>query len=46
VVLNTATAKATEGISAFADIWIFLVACFLGGAVAGWAFLILNPDDK
>ena len=85
VVLNTATAKATEGnsyfglaigitvmvgayavggisggafnpavafgissmgLSAFADIWIYLVACFLGGAVAGWAFLALNPDDK
>jgi aquaporin Z len=85
VVLNTATAKATEGnsyfglaigitvmvgayavgdisggafnpavafgvssmgLSAFADIWIYLVACFLGGAVAGWGFLALNPDDK
>ena len=85
VVLNTATAKATEGnsyfglaigftvmvgafavggisggafnpavafgissmgISAFADLWIYLVACFLGGAVAGWSFLALNPTDK
>ncbi len=36
----------TMGLSSFADIWIYLVACFLGGAVAGWAFLHLNPDDK
>jgi aquaporin Z len=84
VVLNTATAKATEGnsyfglaigitvmvgayavggisggafnpavafgissmgISAWADLWIYLVACFVGGGVAGWAFKALNPDD-
>lgn len=36
----------TMGLSAFPDVWIYLVACFLGGAVAGWAFLALNPDDK
>lgn len=36
----------TMGLSAFADIWLYMVGCFLGGAVAGWAFLALNPDDK
>ena len=36
----------TMGLSAFPDIWIYLVGCFLGGAVAGWAFLALNPDEK
>jgi aquaporin Z len=84
VVLNVATAKATEGNSfyglaigftvmagAFAvggisggafnpavalgvtvlgalkwsHIWIYLIACFLGGAVAGQTFLALNPDE-
>ena len=34
------------GLSAFANIWIFLVANFLGGALAGMTFLALNPDDK
>ncbi len=36
----------TMGLSAFPDIWIYLVGCFLGGGLAGWAFLALNPDDK
>ena len=34
------------GITAFTHIWIYLVACFLGGGVAGWAFLAMNPDDQ
>ncbi|MGH7850942.1 MAG: aquaporin, partial [Thermodesulfobacteriota bacterium] len=34
------------GISAVTNIWIFLVANFLGGAVAALAFNALNPDDK
>ena len=34
------------GLSAFANIWIFLVANFLGGALAGMTVLALNPDDK
>ena len=27
-------------------IWMYLVANFLGGAFAGFAFNNLNPDDK
>jgi aquaporin Z len=34
------------GLSAAANIWIFLVANFAGGAGAAFAFLVLNPDDK
>jgi len=34
------------GISAVTNIWIFLVANFLSGAVAALAFNALNPDDK
>jgi aquaporin Z len=34
------------GISAVSNIWIFLVANFLGGAVAALVFNALNPDDK
>ena len=46
--LNPAIAVgiSTMGLSAFADIWIYMVGCFLGGAAAGWAFLALNPDDS
>lgn len=33
------------GLSAVANIWIFLVADFAGGAVAGLLFKFLNPDD-
>jgi aquaporin Z len=32
--------------TAWTDIWIFLVGCFTGGALAGVAFNFLNPDDK
>ena len=34
------------GLSAVADIWIFLVANFAAGAAAGYAFRALNPEDK
>src|SRR6516162_10072419 len=57
VVLNTATAKGTEGnsfyglaigmtvmgLSAWSNIWLFLVADFLGGAVAALIFKFVNP---
>ncbi len=31
---------------AFGDIWIYLVACFAGGALAAVVFNICNPDEK
>lgn len=34
------------GLSSVANIWIFLVANFLGGAVAAIVFNSLNPDDN
>ena len=34
------------GLSRIANIWIFLVADFLGGAVAAFAFKFINPDDN
>jgi aquaporin Z len=34
------------GLSAVANIWIFLVANLAGGLVAGLAFKVLNPDDN
>lgn len=34
------------GLSAVPNIWIFLVANFVGGAVAALVFNALNPDDK
>ena len=33
------------GLSAWSNIWIFLSANFLAGAVAGLAFKYLNPTD-
>jgi aquaporin Z len=33
------------GLSAWANIWIFLVANFAGGLVAGLTFKVLNPAD-
>ena len=32
-------------LSAWANIWIYLVACLGGGALAGYAFKALNPED-
>ena len=34
------------GLSSAANIWIFLVSNFLGGAAAGLVFRFLNPNDK
>ncbi len=34
------------GLSSVANIWIFLVANFLGGALAAVIFKYLNPEDK
>jgi len=34
------------GLSSVANIWIFLVANFAGGAVAALIFRAVNPDDK
>ena len=33
------------GLASVANIWIYLLACFAGGAAAGAAFRALNPDD-
>jgi aquaporin Z len=33
------------GLSAWSSIWIFLVANFLGGAIAAFTFKALNPGD-
>lgn len=35
----------TMGLFDFADIWIYLVACFAGGAAAGMAFLATHPGE-
>lgn len=34
------------GLSAWPNIWIYLVGNFAGGAVAAFTFKALNPDDK
>ena len=34
------------GLSRVANIWIFLVANFAGGAVAALVFRAVNPDDR
>jgi aquaporin Z len=34
------------GLSAVANLWVFLVANLAAGAAAGFAFRVLNPDDK
>lgn len=34
------------GLSAWSNIWIYLVATLLGGLVAGFTFKFLNPQDK
>jgi aquaporin Z len=34
------------GLSAVANIWVFLVANFAGGAAAAFVFKAINPDDK
>jgi aquaporin Z len=34
------------GLSSWPNIWIYLVADFVGGAVAALAFKALNPADN
>jgi len=34
------------GLSSAANIWIFLVADFLGAAVAAYTFMAINPKDR
>jgi aquaporin Z len=34
------------GLSSLPNIWVFLVANFVGGAVAAIVFKTVNPDDK
>src|SRR5881227_4089751 len=41
-----ATGISLMGISSWANIWLYLVANFLGGAVAPFAFKAINPSDK
>jgi aquaporin Z len=36
---------ALSGLGAWASIWVYLVACLLGGALAGVVFRALNPGD-
>lgn len=36
----------TMGLSKLSALWIFLVADFAGGAVAGILFKFLNPEDR
>jgi aquaporin Z len=33
------------GAISWANIWVYLVGCTIGGAIAGYAFNALNPDD-
>ena len=34
------------GLVSWSALWMYLIANFLGGAVAAWAFKAINPDDK
>lgn len=34
-----------SGLAAWASLWVYLVACLLGGALAGLVFRLLNPED-
>lgn len=44
---NPAVALGTSisELSTWGSLWVYLVACLVGGAVAGLAFKALNPDD-
>jgi aquaporin Z len=41
-----AAAISVMGLSSWPNIWIYLVADFAGGAVAAFAFNVLNPADR
>lgn len=45
---NPAVAVGVSVIHAFAwsNIWVYLVGCFAGGALAAFVFKMNNPDDK
>ena len=47
-VFNPAVALggSVQGLLAWSSIWVYLVANLVGGAVAGFAFLALNADDR
>lgn len=34
------------GLSAFSNIWIYLVGCFAGGALAAIIYKVVNPDEN
>jgi len=34
------------GLSAWSNLWIYLVASFAAGVVAAWTFKTINPEDK
>jgi len=40
-----AVGSSVGGLFAWANIWVFLIANLVGGAVAGYAFKALNPED-
>jgi aquaporin Z len=33
-------------LAAWSNIWVYLVGCFAGGALAGYVFLFINNDDR
>ena len=41
-----ALGAATAGLFAWSTLWVYLVVQVVAGAVAGFTFLALNPDDK
>jgi len=41
-----AVALSVMGLSAWSNIWIYLVACFAGAAAAAMVFRVLNPEDR
>lgn len=41
-----ALGAAVVGLGAWSSLWVYLVACPLGGALAGVAFKLLNPEDR
>ncbi len=41
-----AVSQSVASFFAWSDIWVYLVGCLGGGALAGFVFNMLNPDDK